>query len=66
MIQSNQREEISLINLNREEFCQSCEAGICISNCRKCLINLLFDYNPRESKNDEWDLILLNIISFEK
>ena len=53
MIQSNQREEISLINLNREEFCQSCEAGICISNCRKCLINLLFDYNPREYQNDE-------------
>lgn len=66
MIQLNQREEISFINLNREEFCQSCEAGICINNCRKCLINLLCDYNPRESQHDEWDIILINIINFEK
>ncbi len=42
---------ILAIDLNREDFCQSCEAGICINNCKECLINLLLDYKPRESEN---------------
>jgi hypothetical protein len=66
MIQSNEMREISLINLNREEICQSCEVWICVNNCRNCLINLLCGYNPRESQHDEWDLILINIINSEK
>jgi hypothetical protein len=51
MIQSNQRWEISLIDLNREEICQSCEVGICISNCRNCLFNVLCSHEPLHSKS---------------
>ena len=44
---------IVTIDLNREDFCQSCEAGICIQNCKECLINLLLDYKPRQFENME-------------
>ena len=36
------------LKLNREDFCQSCEVGICIKNCKNCLFNVLCDYKPRE------------------
>lgn len=52
--------------INREDFCQNCEAGICVSNCRNCLFNVLCDYNPRQSQYDEWDSILIDIINSEK
>lgn len=42
------------LNVNREEICQSCEAWICIQNCRQCLFNALSDYNPKKSQYVEW------------
>jgi len=44
-------------DLNREYFCQSCEAWICINNCKECLINVLLDYKPRENEDKDIDLI---------
>ena len=53
MLTTNVKPEITIAELkqekikkiNREDFCQNCEAWICIENCRNCLFDVLLGYN---------------------
>ena len=41
----------SIKKLNREDFCQNCEAWICIENCKNCLFNALLGYKSENKSN---------------
>ena len=59
MLTTNVKPEITISELkqektkkiNREDFCQNCEAWICIQNCRDCLFNTLLGYKPDDKVN---------------
>jgi hypothetical protein len=59
MLSTNEKPEIviaelnlqSIKNLSREDFCQNCDAWICIENCRNCLFNALLGYKSENKSN---------------